>query len=123
MSCGLLGSCRVQADRHARVARHPGHQVDVVLAGEQIDVRAGMAVRNRDRPMANGCVHPRDTSQLAVLTAHDESLIVRHTRSGRVVGVDDDLGGPTENSSCALSRRICRRGTSTSGAGSRRACS
>ena len=33
-------SRRVQADRYARVARHPGHQVDVVLAREQIDVRA-----------------------------------------------------------------------------------
>ena len=38
----------------------------------------------------------RDPRQLAVLTAHDEPLIVRHTRRGRVVGVDDDLGGLTE---------------------------
>ena len=55
-----------------------------------------MAVRNRYRATANGCVHPRDTGQLAVLAAHDQPLIVRHTRRCRVIGMDDDLGDRTE---------------------------
>ena len=47
-------------------------------------------------PRADGCVHLRDAGQLAVLAAHDHRLTVRHARRGRVVGMDDDLGGLTE---------------------------
>jgi hypothetical protein len=84
----------VQADRHAGVARHPGDQVDVVLAGEQIDVGACMPMRHRDRATANGRIHARDLGQLAERTAHDQPLFIGHTRIGDVV--DDDLGGLTE---------------------------
>jgi hypothetical protein len=53
-------------------------------------------MRHRDRATANGRIHPRDPGQLAVRAAHDQPLIIGHTRSGRRRRVDDDLGGLTE---------------------------
>ncbi len=38
----------------------------------------------------------RDPGQLAERTAHDQPLFIGQTRSGGVVGVDEDLGGLTE---------------------------
>ena len=57
---------------------------------EQIDVGACMPMRHRDRATANGRIHPRDPGQLVVRTAHDQPLIIGHTRTGGVVGVDGD---------------------------------
>ena len=57
---------------------------------EQLDVGACMPMRHRDRATANGRIHPRDPGQLAERTAHDQPLIIGHTRTGGVVGVDGD---------------------------------
>ena len=66
-----------------------------------------MPMRHRDRATANGRIHPRDPGQLAVRTAHDQPLIIRHTRSGGVVGWTTISAASPRNSSCALSLRSC----------------
>ncbi len=86
----------MQADRHAGVARHPGDEVDVVLASEQIDVGACMPMRTADAPRRT------DASTRATPVSSPSALrtISRcpsdTPAAGGVVGVDDDLGGLTE---------------------------
>src|SRR5947209_19804339 len=57
---------RLQGHRDARVVSHPGDRIDVFLAGEPVDVRALVSVRNRNRASADRTVDTRDPGELTV---------------------------------------------------------
>jgi hypothetical protein len=90
------GSCRMQADRYAGIAHHARHHVDVVFAGQLIDVRRVMAVRNRDGSAPDRVVDPRGAGQLPVGAAHGHQFAMHDARGGAVIGMDEDLGSFAE---------------------------
>ena len=103
----------MQADRHAGVARRPGDQVDVVLAGVQIDVGACMPMRHRDRATASGRSHPRATPVSSPSALRAISRCSSDTPAPAAsFGTTMSAASP-RNSRCALNLRSCRRGTST----------
>ena len=74
----VRAGCRLTGN--ARVERHAGRLVDLVLAGEQVDVRALVTVRHRHRSGADRPVHLRDADELALRAAHDDVLHRRPLR-------------------------------------------
>src|SRR6478672_12341444 len=82
----------MQRHRDARIASHTGDQIDLVLTGEVVDVRALVPVRNRHGTLSDEGVESCDTGELAIRAPHHDVLTVDDAGGERVVRIQHHLG-------------------------------
>ena len=87
----LLGRGRSDRHRDARVVRHAGDSIDVVLVGQPVDVGVLVAVRHGDGPAPHRRIGLRDPHDHPAAAGDGDRFTVDDAGGGRVVGVHDDL--------------------------------